>query len=486
MLHHLKRFNVTVCSVAAMLWLAAAPPAFARSSEAETRFGVDPLFQEPSTLDLLLSIGTTVGAAFLAGPGNFVTNFGTAMATAQVGRAATGAAAEWFGWSPAASQIFGYAITGGIAGGLTGSHQANYRFHDSFLGEDVGGFFDENPTFGGVTMGLFKGAAIGGGSVLTYESLKGTGFYRDNPAIGQLASSIIGDAVGYLGFQTLLSLGGVDVAITVPKSYVQDGKLWETPLEDLHATEVPKAYNGDGGYQIWASDYGKAFPGPLDGLRLTFQDPDFQTFMVSETISLGVEYLASEGVIDGKVAGAFLAGAALTKLAAGNLSSGLIGNAAMLGLVNGASTVFLNDVTGELGLTPVQQALVKYAGTTVIASGYQALTGDIGFFNAIGKNVTATAAYIGTIEGTSPIATAGAGGWSEGHFIQNVAEIGGFTNFAANADFLKQATGLSWSELRERGAVWDVLLPSFGFSFVNEFTVTLTDTAESNLNTLAR
>ena len=177
------------------------------------------LFKEPKRTDLYISLAITAasagfgaaasadwmgsGAQTAFGSSNsFFKDFAAGLATSEISKSATLIGIRNLGMNQNTAQIFGYAVGGGITGGLTSFSGGGWTSKFS----KANAFLTSHPIVGGVAFGMLKGGAVGGGSLLGYKAIQNTSFYKNNPYIAKQVGSFLGGAAGYMGFTAVASL----------------------------------------------------------------------------------------------------------------------------------------------------------------------------------------------------------------------------------------------------------------------------------------
>ena len=160
------------------------------------------------------------GAQTAFGSSNsFFKDFAAGLATSEISKSATLIGIRNLGMNQNTAQIFGYAVGGGITGGLTSFSGGGWTSKFS----KANAFLTSHPIVGGVAFGMLKGGAVGGGSLLGYKAIQNTSFYKNNPYIAKQVGSFLGGAAGYMGFTAVASLSGFSQKITTTSSEKKDG-----------------------------------------------------------------------------------------------------------------------------------------------------------------------------------------------------------------------------------------------------------------------
>jgi hypothetical protein len=484
------------------------------------------LFAEPKSSDLWLGLGlTAVSCAFSAyvGNTNFITAFGQAAFYSQVGQAATNVGVRNLGMSPTSAQIFGYAVTGALAGATSAytAGKPTYKFSDGW--GSVGATMNNNPVFSGAAIGALKGAAMAGSSVLAYNAVKDTGFYKQNPYIARQLGSLFGGAVGYVGFSGLTSAIGINSTManynpaTNKAEAIKinvDGKT--IPYESVsdYASKMGWTASSD---QTWSDmSISNRFGA---GVMAAIRDPAFQGNFTSQSASLVAEYAATQGWLGGDLkkhpSYAGLLGQSFNHLINTDYNnpkqttSQIVLGAVTKGLVTGGVSVGLNYLGGDydtttgknkMGLSNLEMAGLTWLGSAALYS----TTGTLITANQSTKELAADQSWLGfdgelfkrrfqefnkdylTLGGTSPIYTKGAGGWSESMYIEKLAQLGGYANFTANADYaMKQKGYTDFGKFVDDGNL-SSLTPSLAYSLVNYAQSSLHYAAAENLSSLGK
>jgi len=351
------------------------------------------LFPEPKLSDALISAGITVGSALVMGGGKFLGNFGQGAFNATMAQTATNLAVHAFNMSPGTAQIFGYAFSGAMNG----------AYHGGFSSAPI-------------LKGTMQGAMIGAGTVMAYNAIRGSGFYKHNPMIANQFASLVGGAAGHLLYNGFAAMAGANIGFVNAQ-----GK----PVHDF-----------------------------TGGISAAFNESTFQQHLISTGVALGIEYaLGPRNIQYSRILGSSIGQWA---------TGGNIGNALLNGALQGAASVALislggdyNSVTGRnrLGLTSTEMALANWSATGLV---HTALGGNLKDY------ATGFLQNFGTFGQTSYART----GWASSLYLIKLAEYNGIAHFNANANWMIRTTGKPWSTLVADGQV-DKIIPSPLYSLVN-------------------
>lgn len=482
----LKNFRLVAVLLVLCLVFEMPGQALARSYKGKYT-DVSSLFKKPKQSDMWLSAGIMAASCIL--PAAFSTtgtiksataSFGMGAFTSGISQSAMNLAANQWGFNADAAQVFGYGVSGVLTGMSTVfNDDTAYLSRKGSIGDN---WWNSHPYTRGVIVGAFKGASVGGANLLAYNVLKDTGFYKNDPFFANQVSSLLGSAIGHLGSSHILG-DWMHVKTTVDIKLKDKGNNefeivdnngeWKgKSYDDLKANGVIRKYaNGESYLRISNSGYEKVFGSSKDSLvslRLAFFDPSFISSMVSQGVGLGIEYAAHRGALGkdlkqnmyySRALGSSIGGIAGAGATGGRLWAGL-GN----GILSGGLSAALNGMGGKYnsatgrnkwGLTTTQMAGVTWAGSYLAR----------GAFTKEGwKNGLVDLAYNHTsFGGTSPFFTAGAGGYTEVKYIENLAQYSGYANFKANTDYLRTLYGkgqgkIAWKDFVKENGLSNVFI----------------------------
>ena len=473
------------------------------------------LFKEPKRADLYISLAITAASAgfgaaanagwmgsgaktFLGSSNGFFKDFAAGLATSEISKSATLIGIRNLGMNQNTAQIFGYAVGGGISGGLTASAGGGWTSKWS----PAKTFLTNHPVVGGVAFGMLKGGAIGGGSLLGYKAIQNTGFYKSNPYIAKQVGSFLGGAAGYMGFTAAASLAGFNQKMTTTSGTKKDGTT-----QTAYGREMTPDTNSQYAGQITGKAGGVAYA--QSGTQVIFTPETFGQTMklawmdmshdfIYQGTALATEYALSE-LTDIDMKYSRVLGEGMGSLASKSFSNQGWKEMMMGGAISGLSSFGLNALGGEYnkksgknkwGMTELQMAGVSWLATAGLFSGVGSVLAKTDKWqNFLGGDNTGLwsrvlefqTSYL-TWNGTSPFYTHGAGGWTEVRYLEKMAEWGGYANLAANADYAMKVSGYkSWSKFIKDGRAGD-LFPSIENSLVRYTASTLHYSAAENLS----
>lgn len=467
----LKRFRLIAVLLVFCLVFEVPGQALAKSYKGKY-VDITPLFKKPKQSDMWLSAGIMAASCILpaafssAGTvGSATSSFGMGAFTSGVSQMATHVAATKWGFNADAAQVFGYGVSGALTGFSTAlNDKTAYLSKHGTVNSNW--WNSRSPYARGIMVGALKGSAVGGANLLVYNSLKDTGFYKNDPFFANQVSALAGSAIGHLGSSFVI--GDVLHVKTTADINMKDKDQWRGKSSaEWKANGAQKVVYNNGETYLRIPD--SAFSdGALSSTRLAFVDPSFISSMVSQSVGLGIEYAAYKGALGGdlkknmyytRALGSSIGGMAGARSIGGSMWAGL-GN----GILSGGLSAALNGMGGEYnpstginrwGMTKTQMAGVTLAGS-YLARGLLAENGW--------KKGLIDSAYNQTsFGGTSPFSTAGAGGYTEAKYIENLAQYSGYANFKANTDYLRGLYGkdnkkISWNEFVKEGGLSNVYI----------------------------
>ena len=449
------------------------------------------LFKEPSTKDLLIgfgvSVGTMFGGSMLSGMmkgqglsfGKAFAGFGTGIAQGEISKASVNFGVQQFKMKPLYAQIVGFGVSGAMSGAIAGIGN-DTQFTIGKVGEvgKVANFWNNHSIMRGAIMGTVQGGMQGTGSVMAYQGIKNTSFYKKNPFIARQVAGLVGGAVGYMGFYAMT--GAMRMNVNIDKN---NNKVFE---KEQKGTQVTYS---DGSTRIRMSTFDNGGAGILNNVKFALADSSFLSSMISQGTALGVEWAAGPKYAKySRLLGQGI-GSAAGGLATGNGISPW--KMMMNGALSGGISLGLGYLGGEvgpdgknkLGLTDIQMAGIEWMGTATLYSGIGAAmskTPGTTFADAFGQRFSEFSTDYVSFGRTSPLYTKGAGGWSSFMYNQKIADFGGFANYKANADYSMKLQGYkSWSKFVDDGKAAN-LLPSFSNSLVRYASTSLHYGAVSN------
>jgi len=460
----------------------------------------DDTFKDPSWGDIAISAAVTAASIYVGG-GGLSGNFNWANAgqsftqgafTGTVGSALTTFGAREMHMSPAGAQVFGYAVSGVITGAMSTSSNHTWinTTGSSGFKNTAGGWMNNHSVLTGAIMGGLKGASVAGGSIMAYNAMKNTGFYKRNPSAGNQLASIAGGFAGYAGFSGTMGALGINLTVKAPVDE-KNGKVWgRISSEDLQNSNgvEPGVVNGDslGGYydrdyvNLSADNFGGGF---LGGIKLAWHDA--KPSLIYQGTAAIVECALGEKFKYSRVLGESAGGLASAKTGGQNLWAA-IGK----GVLSGAVSAGLESIAGKYdektgknkwGMTRLQTSSLEYLGSAVALSAVGAIGPDT-FWGSFKKNTANTAIDYITWGRTSPVWTQGGGGWSEVQYMNKVAAWGGYADFKANADAAMKTYGYdSWRKFVKDGYL-DSITPSLTNSWVRYTQDTLHYAAVDNIS----
>ena len=451
------------------------------------------LFQKPSNTDLYISVGiaaASAGFGYLANTGvmggkiqgffgsnkGFFADFASGLATAEISKSATYVGIRNLGMNQNTAQIFGYAAGAGISGAVSGLAGGGWQAPQDWL--KTNNFLTKHPVISGFGLGMFKGAAIGGGSLLGYKVMQNTSFYDKNPYMAKQIGSFLGAAAGYMGFTGLVSLAGLSQKITTTVSEKKGTKT-------AFGRNVTKF---DGYSKMNDAQTQITFTPSTFGQRMSLAWLDMRGGFISQGASLGAEYILSDVIgIDMKYSR--MLGGSIGTLASYKFGNQTLGQTLIKGAISGGISFGLNALGGDVdkktgknrfGLTDLQMAGVTWLGSSLALSGYDKLKGGQ-FWSTFAKSTNNLFTDYMGFGGDGPFASGGAGGWREVRYIQKMAEWGGYANLAANADYAMKVSGYkSWGKFVKDGKAAN-LFPSISNSLVRYTASTLHYSAVDNI-----
>ena len=204
----------------------------------------------------------------------------------------------------------------------------------------------------------------GTGSVMAYQGIKNTSFYKKNPFIARQVAGLVGGAVGYMGFYAMT--GAMRMNVNIDKN---NNKVFE---KEQKGTQVTYS---DGSTRIRMSTFDNGGAGILNNVKFALADSSFLSSMISQGTALGVEWAAGPKYAKySRLLGQGI-GSAAGGLATGNGISPW--KMMMNGALSGGISLGLGYLGGEvgpdgknkLGLTDIQMAGIEWMGTATLYSG---------------------------------------------------------------------------------------------------------------------
>ncbi|MBU1125312.1 MAG: hypothetical protein KKC84_04750, partial [Candidatus Omnitrophica bacterium] len=411
------------------------------------------IFKQRSWKEAAIGIGISAATSLIGGASSLkavATAYATSQFASTVAQTGTNIGVQ-MGMSRGTAQVLGYAVQGAVGG----------------LNPDAG-FKDNLKNMG---RGAARGTTMGTAKLGTYKMVKSTGLYKYNSMLANQVTSLAAVGMGSLAYGALSS-----------------------------SASARFGGSSEGGF--------------VQGLKDTFGSEGFKSYMVSTGVNIGTqlgaqalglgrfgEYSAVIGHTLGQAAGdRFVAQTGSDMSVQQGSKWGQFAKATRRGLTTAAIDMGLSKASKRFTKNLQTRAAIEFAGATLAAAGWGALTqskspdGSVGLhgettdksraqvfkdqFRSRAREYSARLADNLQVQGDTQ-------GWNAMARIEKTAQFTGVADYKFKADQMMSASGQSWKQLVKSGQAVS-LLPTASTSIVGITTQSMHASATQSVQDIGQ